>query len=117
MKLEHIANVEVCDAFSINLVYGESKVRLFHVQVDIRSDGCVCFPVNFFAWWQSSDEIGADDLLGSFGYSDWEHSQLGMRNRLELLILFTASNVLVDEGVHEWLPVILFDEFQSEVVA
>lgn len=34
-----------------------------------------------------------------------------------MLTLFTASNVLVDKGAHEWPPVVLFDEFQDKVAA
>lgn len=51
MKSEHVVNVEVCNTFSVDLVCGESKVCLFCVQVDVRSDGCVRFPIDPFAWW------------------------------------------------------------------
>lgn len=40
-----------------------------------------------------------------------------MKNRLETLTLFAASDILVDEGMHEWPPVVSFDEFQGEVAA
>lgn len=40
-----------------------------------------------------------------------------MGNRLESLALFTALDILVDEGTHEWPLVVSFDEYQGEVVA
>lgn len=39
-----------------------------------------------------------------------------MRNWLEMLALFTASDVFVNEGVHERPPIVLFDEFQGKIV-
>lgn len=39
-----------------------------------------------------------------------------MENRLEILALFAASDIFVNKGAHEWPPIVLFDEFQGEVV-
>lgn len=75
-------------------------MRLFRVEVDVRGDGRVCFPVDSLARRKFGDKVGADDLLGSFGHGNWKCSRLGMRNRLEPLTLFAASDVLVDEGAH-----------------
>lgn len=117
VKSERFANVEVCNAVGIHLVRGKGEMRLLCVQVDVCGDGCVCFAVDSLAWWQSSDEVSANDLPRPFRYGDWKCSQFGIRNWLESLALFTASNVLVDEGAHKGPPVVLFDEFQSEVAA
>lgn len=100
MKSEYIANVEIRDAVSVNLISGESRVRLLRVEVDIRGNGCVCFAVDSLARRKSDDKVGTDDLLWSLRHGDRKRSRLGMRNRLEPLTLFTASDVLVDEGAH-----------------
>lgn len=117
VKLEHIANVKVCDTFYVDLIRGKSKMCLFYVQIDVHSDGCVRFPVDSFTRWQSGDKVGANDLPRSFRDSDWKCSRFRMRNQLETLTLLAASNILVNEGVYEWPPVVLFDEFQGEVAA
>lgn len=104
-------------AFSVNLVRSESKVHLLCVSVNVHGNGCVCFSVDFFARWQSSDEVSVDDLLGSLRHGDWKCSWFRVRDQLETLTLFTASNVLVNEGTHEWPSVVSFNEFQGEVVA
>lgn len=117
VESEHIANVKIRDAISVNLVDSEGKVRLLHVWVDVCSDGCVGLPVNSSARWESSDEICADYLLRSLRYDDWKCCRFGVRNRLESLTLFIASNVLVDEGVHEQPPVVTLNQFQGEIAA
>lgn len=100
MKSEYVANVEIHDAVSINLVSGESEVRLLGVEVDIRGNGCVYFAVDSFARQKSGDEVSTDDLPWSLRHGDWKRSRLGIRNQLEPLILFTAPDVFVDECVH-----------------
>lgn len=40
-----------------------------------------------------------------------------MRDRLEALTLFTASDVLVAEGMHKWPLVVMFNQLKSEVPA
>lgn len=101
MELEYIANMKICDTIGINLISDKSEVYLLWVQVDICGDCCVCITINSFAQRESNNEIGTDDLLGSLRYDNWEYSWLWIRNRLEVLILFTASDILVDEGVYE----------------
>lgn len=70
MELEHIAYVKICDAVGINLIGGKSEVCLLCVQVDIYGNGYICFAVDSFARGKSGDEIGANNLPGSFGYGD-----------------------------------------------
>lgn len=107
MESEYIANVKIRDIVNVYFVYSKSKVCLLRVQVNIRSDGCIRFSVDSFAWWESDDEIGADDLSGSFKYGDQKHGQFRVENQLEALTLFIASDILVDEGVYEWLPIVM----------
>lgn len=109
--------MEVHDAFGVHLIHGKGKVRLLRIQVNICSDGHVRISINSLAWWEPGDEISADDLLRSFGYGNWECGRLRMRNRLKMLTLFAASDVLVDKGAHKWPLVVSFDEFQDEVAA
>lgn len=116
MKSEYVANVEVRNAFGVDLIRDEGEVHLLRVQVNVCGDGHVYVSVDFLAWWEPGNEIGADDLLRSFRYDDQEYSQLGMRDQLEMLTLFTASDILVDKGVHKWPLVVSFNEFQSKVV-
>lgn len=94
-------DVKVCDALDVNFVRSKSKVHLLRIQINVCSDGCVCLSVDSLTRWKPDDEIGPNDLLESLGHGDWEHSQFGVRNRFEPLTLFAASNILIDEGVHE----------------
>lgn len=101
--------MKICNTFGIDLIYYESEMCLLHVQVDLCHDGCVCLPVDFLAGWKPSDEIGADNLLGSLRYGNWEYSQFRVRDQLEALILLTALDVLVDESAYEWPPIVMLD--------
>lgn len=106
MESEYIVNIKICNAVSINFVNSESKVCLLRVQVNICGDGCVCITIDPFARRKSSNEIGVNNLLGSLGYGNWEHSRLGVRNQLEALAFFIALDILVNEGMHEWPPIV-----------
>lgn len=91
---------------------------------------CVCFEyrstyvmmavyvffIDSLAWWEPSDKIGSNDLPESFRYGNWERSQFRMENWLEMLVLFAASDILINEGTHKWPLIVSFDEFQGEVV-
>lgn len=117
MELEYIANVEICDAIGINFVSRKSEVHLLRVEVDIRSNGCVCFAVDSLTQQKSSDKIGADDLPGSLAYGDRKRSRLRVGNRLKPLALLAASDVFIDESAHEWPPIVTLDQFQYEIMA
>lgn len=100
----------------VNLVGGEGKVRLLHIQVDVCGNGCIRVAVDSFAQRKPGDEICADYLLGSLGYGNRERCRFGVRDWLEPLTLFTASDVFVDESMHKRPPIVTLDQFQSEVM-
>lgn len=108
--------MQVRNAIGVNLVGSESKVCLLRVQVNIRGNGCVYLSINFLTQWEPSDEISSDDLSGSLRYGDWKCSRFRVRNRLETLTLFIASDVFVDEGIYEQPPVVTLDQFQGKVI-
>lgn len=99
--MEYIMNIKIHNAVSINLIDSKCKMCLLQVQVDIRGNGCVCIAIDSFAQRESGDKVGANNLPWSLRYGNWECSRFRIGNWFEALALLTASDIFVDEGMHE----------------
>ena len=67
MELKHIMYVEVSYSVGIYYIIGECKVGLLCVEVNISCNSGIRAIIDTEAWKKANDEVGADDLSGTFG--------------------------------------------------